>query len=154
MASTISAAWNQLYTLLAAETGVGEPLVNVQVTAGEPDQYEEQEVVAVLGWGDPDEDSAAIGGNASREERYRIEIGVKAHDPSGTAVSVATRLLVLADAVRTVVKANKRLTGEVMCQVVRRRSDGPRPALADDGSVQGWVCFDRIEVECWAPRIS
>lgn len=152
MASTISASWNALYNLFV--TAQATTLAGVQVTAGPPSEYEDQEVVALLGWGDPEEDAAAIGGNASREERYRIEVGIKAHDPAGTSLTVAARLLAIANAVRDVVQANKRLTGEVMCQVVRRRSAGPRPAQTEDGTTQGWVCFDLMEVECWAPRVS
>jgi hypothetical protein len=151
MASTISDAWNQLHTLLVAAQS--SSLAGVQVAAGDPGQHEEQEVVAVLGWGNVNENAAAIG-NDPREERYRIDVGVKAHDPSGTALSVATRLLAISDAVRDVVKANRRLVGEVMCQVATRRSDGPVPALGSDGqTLQGYVCFDRIQVECWAPRV-
>lgn len=151
MASTISASWLALYNAFVAETGTGESLEGVQITAGPPSEFEDQEVVSLLGWGDPEEESARIGGTNDREERYRIEVGVKAHDPSGTSFTVAARLLAIVDALRVIVKANKRLTGEVMCQVVRRRSDGPRPALGPDGSTSaGWVCFDLIEVECWA----
>lgn len=151
MASTINASWTALYDLLVVAQST--TLAGVQVTAGPPSEFEDQEVVALLGWGDPDEESATIGGNFSREERYRIEIAIKKHDPAGTSLTVVARLLAIADAVRDVIRANKRLTGEVMCQVVRRRSNGPVPAQNEDGtSSAGWVAFDLLEVECWAPR--
>ena len=152
MASTISASWTALYDLLVAAQAT--TLAGVQVTAGPPMEYEAQEVVALMGWGRPDEDAAIIGGNAPREERYQIEVAIKAHDPSGTALTVVARLLAIADAVRDVVKANKRLTGEVMCAVVAREGKIV-PALNEDGTAtQGWVSFDTMQVECWAPRVS
>jgi hypothetical protein len=153
VSSTISASWNQLYTLFVAAQS--STLSGVQVTAGPPTETEEQEVVALLGWGDPEENAAQIGGNASREERYRIEVAIKAEDPAGTSLTVMARLLAIADAVRDIVRAHPRLVGEVMCQVVRRRSDGPLPARTPQGTAApGWSCFDLMEIECWAPRVT
>lgn len=141
MPSSVSPARRALFDALAASADLSA----VQVTFGEPDAHEEQEVVAMLGVGDVDEESAALG-NERREERYRIDVGVKVHDPAGDSRSVDTRCFAYADAVRAVVAANLTLGGTVRtAHVVSQRSDG---AQAAEGG--GWVCFNLLAIECHA----
>jgi hypothetical protein len=145
MASTISAARLALHALLAAHTWPGN---DPQVTFGAPDAYEEQEVVALLGVQDPDEEFAALGAQR-RAESYVLEVGVKAHDPGAAdAQAVDTRAFALAEAVRAVVGANTTFAGAppitvLPAEVISQTSDG---AQASEGG--GWVCFIRLLVRC------
>jgi hypothetical protein len=143
MASTISAARAALYALLAANTYPGAA---PQVTFGPPDAYEEPEVIAMLGVESPDEEAAALGAQR-REEIYGLVVGVKAHDPAGTAATVDARGFALADSVRAAVHATT--TGRTLsstvrtAEIARQTTDGVQPA---DGG--GWVIFIRLLVEC------
>lgn len=145
MASSIAAARLALHTLLAAHTWPG---ATPQVTFGAPDAYEEQEVVALLGVQDPDEEFAALGAGR-KAESYVLEVAVKAHDPgAANAQTVDTRCFALAEAVRVVINANPNFAGAVPttvlpAQVVSQTSVGAQPA---EGG--GWVCFCRILVRC------
>jgi hypothetical protein len=145
MASSIASARLALHALLAAHTWPGSP---PQVTFGAPDAYEEQEVVALLGVQDPDEEFAALGAQR-KAESYVLEVGVKAHDPGAAdAQTVDTRAFALAEAVRVVVNANPNFAGAVPitvlpAQVTSQTSDG---AQAAEGG--GWVCFIRLAVRC------
>jgi hypothetical protein len=145
MASTISAARAALYALLAANTYPGAV---PQVTFGPPDAYEEPEVIAMLGVESPDEEPAVIGGPRPREEQFVIVVGVKAHDPAGTATTVDARCWALADEVREVVYANQSLTNTLTtgwARIASQTSDGAQPA---EGG--GWVAFCTVKVLCRA----
>lgn len=146
MASTISAARAALHALLAANTYPG---TQPQVTFGPPDAYEEPEVVAMLGVESADEDPAFFGEAGSRDEVFVIVVGVKAHDPAGTAASADARCWVLADEVREVVYANQTLTSTLSApgyaRISSQTGDGPVPA---EGG--GWVAFCAVRVLCKA----
>ncbi len=143
MASTISAARAALFALLDANTYPG---ARPQVTFGPPDAYEEPEVVAMLGVESPDEEAAALGAQR-REEVYVLVVGVKAHDPAGTAAVVDARGFALADSVRATVHATT--TGRTLsntvrtAEVIRQTTVGAQPA---EGS--GWVIFLQLAIEC------
>ncbi len=143
MASTISAARAALFALLDANTYPG---ARPQITFGPPDAYEEPEVVAMLGVESPDEEAAALGAQR-REEVYVLIVGVKAHDPAGTAASVDARGFALADSVRSTIHAtntSRTLTNNVRsAEVIRQATDGVQPA---EGG--GWVIFLRLAVQC------
>lgn len=145
MASSIASARLALHALLAAHTWPG---VQPQVTFGAPDAYEEQEVVALLGVQDPDEEFAALGAQR-KAETYDLEVGVKAHDPGAVnAQTVDTRAFALAEAVRVVVNANPTFAGAppitvLPAQVISQTSVG---AQAAEGG--GWVCFIRLLIRC------
>lgn len=141
MASSIAGARTALYDLLAAAPA----LSGVQVHFGAPAAYEEQEVVALLGVQDPDEEFAAIGAQR-KAESYVLEVGVKAYNPGAKAgQGVDTRCFALAEAVRAVVGANPTFAPDTVlpASVTSQTSDGAQPA---EGG--GWVCFNRILVRC------
>lgn len=143
MASTISAARAALFALLDANTYPG---ARPQVNFGAPDAYEEAEVVAMLGVEAPDEEPAVIGGPKPRNEEFTIVVGVKAHDPAGTAATVDARGWVLADEVREIVYANQTLTSTLStgwARIASQTSEGAQPA---EGG--GWVCFVQVRVLC------
>jgi hypothetical protein len=145
MASSIASARLALHALLAAHTWPGNP---PQVTFGAPDAYEEQEVVALLGLRDADEEFAALGAHR-RAESYILEVGVKAHDPgAANAEAVDGRCFALADEVRAVVNANPNFAGAspitvLPAEVISQTSDG---AQAAEGG--GWVAFCVLAVRC------
>lgn len=141
MASTIAAARVALYDLLVAASW---PAPKPQITFGRPDAYEDQQVVALLGIQDPDEDFAALGAQRHAES-YLLEVGVKAHDPGATAQVVDTRAFGYADTVRGVVNANPTFPPDAVLPtlVTSQTSDGAEPA---DGG--GWVCFIRLLIRC------
>jgi hypothetical protein len=145
MASSIAAARLALHALLAAHTWPG---TQPQVEFGAPAAYEEQEVVALLGVQDPDEEFAALGAQR-KAESYDLEVGVKAHDPGAVnAQAVDTRAFALAEAVRVVVNANPNFAGAppitvIPAQVISQTSDG---AQAADGG--GWVAFCVLRIRC------
>lgn len=145
MASSIASARVALYDLLAAHTYPG---LTPQVAFGAPAAYEEQEVVALLGVRDPDEEFAALGAQR-RAESYVLEVGVKAHDPgAATAQVVDGRCFALADEVRAVVTANPNFAGAppitvLPAEVISQTSDG---AQAAEGG--GWVAFCVLQVRC------
>lgn len=144
MASTVSAARAALHALLVAHSYPGAV---PQVTFGPPDAYEEPEVVALLGVESPDEEPAVLGGPRPRDEFFVLIVGVKAHDPAGTATSVDARGWALADEVREVVYANQTLTSSLTApgwaRVESQTSDGAQPA---EGG--GWVCFVKVRIFC------
>ena len=143
MASSIASARLNLYTLLAAATW---PAPKPQVTFGAPDAYEDQQVVSLLGIEDPDEEFAALGAQR-RAESYVLAVGVKAHDPGGTAQTVDTRAFSYAETVRGVVGANPTFPPDAVlpAEVVSQTSDGAQSA---EGG--GWVCFIRLLIRCQA----
>lgn len=146
MASTISAARAALHALLAANTYPGAV---PQVTFGPPDAYEEPEIIALLGVDAPDEEPAVIGGPKPREERFVIIVGVKAHDPAGTAATVDARGWALMDEVREVVYANQTLSGTLTApgwaRIESQTSVGAQPA---EGG--GWILLGKVRVACRA----
>lgn len=144
MASSIAGARLALHALLDAHTWPG---TKPQVTFGAPDAHEEQEVVALLGIQDPDEEFAALGAQR-RAESYVLEVGVKAHDPGATAQTVDTRGFALAEGVRVVVGANPTFAGAppitvLPAEVISQTSDG---AQAAEGG--GFVIFLKLLVRC------
>lgn len=143
MPSTIAAARINLYTLLA---GAPWPLPIPQVTFGAPDAHEEQQVVSLLGIQDSDEEFAALGAQRHAES-YVLEVGVKAHDPGGTAQIVDTRAFAYAETVRGVVGANPTFPPDAVlpAEVISQTSDGAQSA---EGG--GWVCFIRLLIRCQA----
>jgi len=154
MSSAIGAARGALFDLLEAAAPVSstQAPAKVQVTYGPPDAYEDQELLTLAGVETPDEDTAALG-NHARDENFVLVVGVKAHDPAGTARSVDARGWVLAEIPRTVVAANRTLGGTVQTAEVAsirhddRTPDGVAPVIAP-GS--GYVTFLRVAVRCWA----
>lgn len=145
MPSSIASARLALHALLVAHTWPG---AKPQVTFGAPDAYEEQEVVALLGVQDPDEEFAALGAQR-KAESYDLEVGVKAHDPGAVnAQTVDTRAFALAEAVRVVVNTNPTFAGAppitvLPAQVISQTSVG---AQAAEGG--GWICVIRLLVRC------
>ena len=143
MGTTIPAARTALHAKLVAAPA----LANVQVTFGPPAEYEEAEVVALLGVLDPTEEPAALGRQQKKEE-YILEIGVKAHDAAGTAQEVDTRGFALAEAAAAAVEAGSDLTlnGTVQTALIEYlRTDGCLPAKGG-----GWAIFIRVGVACVA----
>lgn len=143
MATTIKPARANLHAALAAHTPfTGD---DVQVTFGLPADHEEQEVVALGGIEDPDEEDAALGAQR-KEEAYVLLVLIKAHDPTGDAVSVDGRGFDLADEVRAVVHADRTLGGAVRdASATGTRTDGARAA---EGG--GWVIFLTVAITCRA----
>ncbi|MGH9225700.1 MAG: hypothetical protein ACRD2W_18380, partial [Acidimicrobiales bacterium] len=128
-----------------------DAVVDAQVTFGEPAGHEEQVVVALMGVLDPTEEAAQLG-DAERHEDYRLEVVVKAHDPTGDPQDVDARGWELADMVRAVVRADRTLGGALVsgvgASVVSMQSDGVRPATTAGNDAWGWVVFIRILVRC------
>ncbi len=151
MSSSISAARQALFARLDAADTLG----SAQITFGPPAEYEEQEVVALLGVQDPREEPAAIG-QLMKEEEYDLEVGVKVHDPAGDAADVDARGFALADAVCALLEpADRNLTldGTVRTALVASMTtNGAMPAEGPDGTAAGWVIFLRILIRC-AQRI-
>lgn len=147
MASTISAARAALHALLVANTYPG---TKPQVTFGPPDAYEDHEVVALLGVEAPDEEPAVIGGPKPREERFVIVVGIKAHDPAGTAGTVDARGWVLMDEVREVVYANQTLSGALSAPGWARVASQTSEHGAQPAEGGGWVFFGKVRVACRA----
>lgn len=147
MSSSIKAARANLYTLLAAQTAAAAPLENVQVTFGQPNAYEEQRVVAILGFGPVGDEPAAIG-QRRQDETYRITVAIKVHDPAATTgQEVEDDAMGLYDAVWNVVHDNPTLSGAVTFCFPGGgdASEGAQPA---EGG--GWVVFVNIGVDCTA----
>lgn len=143
MASSIRLARSNLYNALAAAPA----LAGVQVVFGAPAAYEEQEVVAVLGFGPVGDEPAAIGQHR-QEETYRIEVRIKAHDPAAdTGQSVELRAMALYDACWNVVHDNKTLGGAVTFCFPGGGDSSPGPQAAEGG---GWVEFVSLFVVCTA----
>jgi hypothetical protein len=164
MSSSIGPARAALYALLVAAAGTtGNPLNNgagsaVQVVFGPPDQYEENEVVGILGIRQPVEAAIVLGPQPNvRDEQYAIEVAIKTYDPAGTALSVEARWQEMYDAVRDVILANPRLSDTVQWALpTGQESDGPRRPLKDspqpgEGAFEpGWVMRLDMHVNCKA----
>lgn len=143
MPSSISAARVALYNLLAAAPA----LAGVQVTFGEPAAYEEQEVVAVMGFGPVGDEPAAIG-QRRQQEGYRVEVKMKKHDPAAsTGQVVEQRAMALYDAVWNVVHDNATLGGSVTFAFPGGADSSPGAQPAQGG---GWVMFVSLFVDCTA----
>lgn len=146
MGSTISAARAAVYAKLVAHASLGAD--GVQVVYGVPDAYEEQEVVALLGTVDTDEEAATVG-PGNKDETYDILVGVKVHKPEGTAAEVDARGYALADAVAAAVEgaSDYTLNGSVLWALTGgpRTPDrlGTRPAQGG-----GWVLFLEVPIRC------
>ena len=146
MGSSISPARANLFAALTAAPA----LADWQVVYGAPDVYEEQNVVAVLGFGPVGDEPAAIG-QRRQQENYRIDVAIKAHDPAAsTASSVEDLAMSAYDAVRSVVTANPTLGGAVTNALPAGTDESPGAQSAEGG---GWVMFITAGVECVA-RIS
>lgn len=143
MASSISAARGALYSLLAAADYNPPPDEPVQVTFGPPENFQEQEVVALLGLFNPDEQDAALGAQR-HEETYDLEVALKKHDPAGNPDAVDARGFAMADIVRGVVHSNRTLGGAVRdARVISQTTDG-----VERSEGGGWIIFVRILVRC------
>lgn len=149
MSSTISAARQGLHAALvaAAAPGTGTAIEGVQVTFGPPAAYEEQRVVALLGVEAPSEEPRSLGGGnqaMQRDEVYTLVVGVKAHDPAGSAESVDADAWAMADAVWDAVNADLTLGGVLLFALVEARvGDGPEPAQSG-----GWAEIIEVRVRC------
>lgn len=147
MGSTITAATADLYARLAALAVPAGTLEGVQVTFGEPGDYEDQQVVALMGVTSPEQQGVALD-VASREEHYNIEVGVKVHDPTeDSAQTVFGRSRELCDAIANAVHGSpegRTLGGAVAAaQVVSQETESFGPAAAG-----GWVIVWRLFVAC------
>jgi hypothetical protein len=146
MPSSIRLARANLFAALAASPA----LAGWQVVFGAPDAYEEQKVVAVLGFGPVGDEPAAIG-QRRQQEQYRIEVRIKAHDPAAdSGAQVETDVMAAYDAVRDVVGDNPTLSGAVTIALPAGTDESPGALSAEGG---GWVMFASAFVECVA-RIS
>lgn len=146
MGSSISAAQGVVYARMAASSG----LTGVQVTYGPPDAYEGQEVVALFGVRNPEEEPISLGAGG-KDEIYQLEVKIKAHDPAGTAKAVNDRGWEIADAVVDEVEGSGdySLDGTVMWALCEpTTTPGVQPAQGG-----GWVIFLTVLVTCHA-RIS
>lgn len=101
-----------LFEALAAEDG----LAGVQKIFGPPDSAEEQEVIAIMGISDADEEFAALGADRS-EESYAIDLKIKVHDPADSAEvggqAAFLRAEAIRESIRGVVAADRTLGGVV-----------------------------------------
>lgn len=148
MPSSISAARAALYAKLQAHASLGAG--GLQVVYGPPDAYEEQEVISLLGTVDTDEEAITLG-PGNKDETYDILVGIKAHNPAGTAAEVDARGYAIADAVAGAVEAdqNYTLNGTVLWAF----AGGPRTpnrlgVLPAKGG--GWVLFLEVPIRCKA----
>lgn len=141
----VSAAYDALFALYAtaAATGSGTTIEGVQVVYGPPTEYEEQEVVALLGLANADEVTA---GMAIDEGDFTIIVRVKVHNPAGdSAQAVSQRGWVVVDKLEDLVEATPLLSGAVakarpagVASIgVQRVSDAP-----------GWVIYIDVLVNC------
>lgn len=146
MPSSVRAARANLFAALAASPD----LAGWQVVFGAPDAYEEQKVVAVLGFGPVSDEPAAIG-QRRQQEQYRIEVRIKAHDPAASdAAQIEADAMAAYDAVRDAVTADPTLDDAVILALPAGTDESPGALSAEGG---GWVMFASAFVECVA-RIS
>lgn len=156
MSSSIGPARAALYSLLAAAANTaGNPLRGVQIAFGPPDQFEQQEVVGIVGIRRPVETAIVLGPQPNvRDEQYNIEIAVESYDPAGTSQSVDARCCAMYEAVREVVLSDPTLQGVLKFGAfpTGQESDGPqRPRRADGPGLEpGWVMRLDLLVECRA----
>lgn len=137
--------------LFSALTAAPWPAPAPQVVFGAPDAYEEQQVVAILGFGPVGDEPAAIG-QRRQEETYRIEVAVKVHDPAAsTGADVEARAMALYDVARDVASDNPTLGGAVTIARPAGTDESPGAQSAEGG---GWVMFVSLFVECTARILS
>lgn len=135
------AATTALYDLIAAAAAdPTSPLMGVQTTFGLPEQDEEQEVVAVLGFTSAGEEPLTVGPMAQRLEQFDLDGAVKVYDPTEQdAAVVFGRVMTLVDAIRDVVALNVTLNDTVLeAYFVGRRSEGggiPRQPIGDSNQL-------------------
>jgi hypothetical protein len=144
MGASVGAAFTNLVAALQAEA----TLNGVQVLFGPPEAYEEQEVVAVLGLGQDNEDTAGLD---LASEDYVINVRVKVDKPDASdAGEVSTRAWALVDGIRAAIEADELLGGAVMkAKVTGAASAGPLPALDEpNGNQQGWAQYVDVRVTC------
>lgn len=147
MPSSIPGARANLFAALEAATW---PDPQPQVVYGAPAAYEEQRVVAVLGFGPVGDEPAAIG-QRRQEETYRIEVAIKVHDPAADdAAGVEAATMALYDVAWAVVHDDPTLGGAVTVAWPGGADESPGAQAADKG---GWVMFVSLFVACTA-RIS
>lgn len=155
MASSIGPASLYLADLIEVKTAdAANTLYQVQFAFGPPDQYEENEVVALLGVTDLAEQSRVLGPQPNvRDENYSIDLAVKAYLPAGTSREAWDRGFDMYQAVREIVllPANQKLNNTVMWalpfprDVVLNRPDG------EDGKrLPGWVIRIDMGIACKA----
>lgn len=138
MASALAMAHANLYNVLSSE-------LDVQVTYGVPDPYEENEVVAIRGFRSSEED-AAIGAQR-REENFWITLTIKVWRTGGDSKHIADRTFAIYDEVRAAVHADRTLNGAVRLAGVGNANslEGIQPAAAG-----GRIMFLDCEVDCRA----
>lgn len=146
MASTLHAASMALDALLTDEFADEIATGRFDVTYGPPGADEAPEVVAQLGFGDADEEWAALGQGRS-EERYALRVVIKVHHPDAdSAKDVQERAFELYDRIRDAVAADVTLGGTVRWAKVRRpASDGVLRAAGG-----GWGTYIELDVACAA----
>jgi len=143
MGTSIPAARGVLFDRLYA----ARALAGVQRAYGEPDAYEDPEVVALLGTRAPEEEPAAMGAGR-KDETYELEVGIKVHKRDGTAREVDVRAYELADVVVDEVEGtgDYTLNQSVMWAFVTSVT-GDRARPAEGG---GWVIFLTVLITCRA----
>lgn len=152
MGSSISTAQGVVFARLTASSGLAaaSPRPAVQVTYGPPDAHEDQEVVALFGVRNPEEEPVSLGAGG-KDETYQLEVKVKAHDPAGTAQEVNDRGWAIADVVVDEIEGSGDYTLDdtvmwALCEPTT--TEGVRPAQGG-----GWVIFLTVLITCRA-RIS
>lgn len=131
---------------------VEDALEGVQVAFGVPTDYEEQEVVSLMGVRDASEDEAQLGA-ANKWETFALEVGVKVHKPDGDARAVFLRTCEIYDSIRDVVHGRERdddrtldgALGNGWATIASRDTDVLAPAKEG-----GWIMFQRVLVVCRA----
>lgn len=154
MASSIGAAGLALATLLETATVDNtSPLYQIQVTFGPPDQYEEQEIVAIIGVTALTEISRVLGPQPNkRDEEYSLDVAIRCEKPAGTAKETWTRGWAMYQAVRAIILANQTLTGTVFTAFPNpSETSGVVRPLAEDGTdrrLPGWVIRIDMGIVC------
>lgn len=150
MASSITAATTNLVALLEAATW---PTPAPQIAFGIPNAFTESDIVLLLDIEEPDENAAALGAQARREETYVINVRIESFDPGAVeGRAVFLRAVAMRDVVRDVVRANSTLTGAVReCDVVGGAvSGGDRRAVLAQRTDQGWEAIATARILCKA----
>lgn len=143
MSTSIPAARGVVFDRLYASSGLN----GVQTTYGEPDAYEDPEVVALLGTRNPEEAPAAVGAGR-KDETYDIEIGIKVHKRDKTAQEVDVRAYELADVVVGEIEGSGNYTlNETVTWAFVSSITGERARPAEGG---GWVVWLTVLVTCRA----
>lgn len=141
---TIADARGALFDMVSAiGWPTGRPDVQVFVTYGEPLDYKDQEVVALLGIDSIVEEPAEMS-NHFRWRRFSTTIGIKVYDPTGTAAEVEVRCFALAEMIQQAIWNDYTIADTVWrAQVVPWDSTG---AQAAEGG--GWIIFTHLTVAC------